>query len=335
MIAGGSPSPDMSDSLPANRIASSARERCVMSKTVFRPNEIVALQSTMILRHGEEGSALEEAEEVQPVEAYEGPTADDLRREAEAFKASWGAEREAMIAEAKAEAERIVKEAETAAFEEVRRKSNQAQKIRQDAEVEASRLVVEAERRVADLEAGAKARLEGAEREAAKLGRAEGREEGYKEGQAEVERLVDRIHVILDRAMEKRSEILDQAEAQVVELVLLVAKKVVKVISENQKSVVIQNIAQALRKLKTKGDVVVRVNLADLQLATDHVKDFVQMTENARRLTVVEDSTVDKGGCVIETDFGEIDARISSQLHELEERILEVAPIRARGKVQG
>jgi flagellar assembly protein FliH len=38
---------------------------------------------------------------------------------------------------------------------------------------------------------------------------------------------------------------------------------------------------------------------------------------------------------VIETDFGEIDARISSQLSELEERILDVAPIRARGKVQG
>ena len=120
-----------------------------------------------------------------------------------------------------------------------------------------------------------------------------------------------------------------------VELVLLVARKVVKVISDNQKSVVVQNIGQALRKLKTKSEVIVRVNLADLQLATEHIKDFVQMTENAKKMTVVEDSTVDRGGCVIETDFGEIDARISSQLHELEERILDVAPIRARGKVQG
>ena len=135
--------------------------------------------------------------------------------------------------------------------------------------------------------------------------------------------------------MEKRAEILQETEAQVVELVLLVAKKVVKVISENQKSVVIQNIQQALRKLKTKSDVIVRVNLADLQLATEHVKDFVQLTENAKKMQIVEDSTVDRGGCVIETDFGEIDARISSQLNELEERILDVAPIKARGKVQG
>ena len=32
------------------------------------------------------------------------------------------------------------------------------------------------------------------------------------------------------------------------------------------------------------------------------------------------------------TDFGQIDARISSQLHEIEEKILDVSPIKARGK---
>jgi flagellar assembly protein FliH len=308
-----------------------------MAKTVFRPNEIVNLQSTMVIRHGrhEEAEEAEELPEAAPVASYDGPSADELRREAESFKAQWEGEKETMIAAARAESDRIVKEAEAAAFEEVRRKSNQAQKIKLEAEEAAARLAADAEKRVAELEATARARLDAAEREAAKNGREEGREAGYGEGKAEVERLVGRLHVILDRAMDKRAEILEQTEAQVVELVLLVAKKVVKVISENQKSVVVQNIAQALRKLKTKSDVIVRVNLADLQLATEHIKDFVQMTENAKRLQVVEDSTVDRGGCVIETDFGEIDARISSQLHELEERILDVAPIKARGKAQG
>jgi flagellar assembly protein FliH len=260
---------------------------------------------------------------------------DDLQREAEAFKAQWDKEKDAMVASAKAEADRIIQEAEGAAFEEVRRKTNEAQKLRQEAEEEAAKVVSEAEKRVADLEATAASRVEAAERDAAKKGREDGREEGYKEGVAEAERLVGRLHVILDRAMDKRAEILAETETQVIELVLLVAKKVVKVISENQKSVVVQNIQQALRKLKTKSDVIVRVNLADLQLATEHVKDFVQMTENAKKLQIVEDSTVDRGGCVIETDFGEIDARIASQLNELEEKILDVAPIKARGKVQG
>jgi flagellar assembly protein FliH len=308
-----------------------------MAKTVFRPFEVVSLQSTMVLKHeGQAGAEeVQDAEEAPEALDYAGPTADELRREAEAFKAQWEKEKDAMTASAKAEADRIIKDAEGAAFEEVRRKTNQAQKLKAEAEEEAKRIVSEAEKRVANLEATAGSRLESAEREAAKKGREEGREEGYKEGVAEAERLVGRLHIILDRAMDKRAEILAETEAQVVELVLLVAKKVVKVISENQKSVVIQNIQQALRKLKTKSDVIVRVNMADLQLSTDHIKDFVQMTENAKKLQIVEDSTIDRGGCVIETDFGEIDARISSQLSELEERILDVAPIRARGKVQG
>ena len=51
--------------------------------------------------------------------------------------------------------------------------------------------------------------------------------------------------------------------------------------------------------------------------------------ENIKNISVVEDSSVDRGGCIVETDFGAIDARISSQLTELEQRILEISPIKA------
>ena len=58
----------------------------------------------------------------------------------------------------------------------------------------------------------------------------------------------------------------------------------------------------------------------------------MRMVENVKSVTVVEDSSVDRGGCVIETDFGQIDARISSQLHEIEEKIIELTPIKIRGE---
>ena len=168
--------------------------------------------------------------------------------------------------------------------------------------------------------------------EAKNAGFEEGREAGWKEGRAEAERLVERLHKILDASIEKRQVIIDEAETQLIDLVLLIARKVVKVISENQKNVVINNIVQALRKLKSRGDVAIRVNLADLDLTTEHVKDFMRMAENVKSVTVLEDSSVDKGGAVIETDFGRIDARISSQLREIEEKILELVPIKTSGE---
>ncbi len=303
-----------------------------MAKNVFRPQEITHLTSAFVLDAPGARKAADQVEEAAPVEEYHGPTADDFRREAELFKANWDSEREAMVSAARAEAESIVARAEAAAFEEVKRKNDQALRIRREAEEGAEKALREAEGKITAMEAQARARLDEITKEAHKKGWDQGREEGFKEGRSEVDRLVDRIHTILERAMDKRAEILDQTEAQIVELVLLISRKVVKTISENQKNVVISNIAQALRKLKTRSDVIIKVNLADLQLATEHVKDFVELAENAKRITVVEDSNVDRGGCLIETDFGEIDARIQSQLHELEEKILDITPIKARGK---
>lgn len=305
-----------------------------MAKTVFRPQETVHLTSAYVLHAPGGDAVVEEIEEAAPALAYEGPTADDLRREAELFRQNWEREKEAMTAAARAEAQDIVAKAEAAAFEEVKRKNDQALKIRRDAESAAEKALREAEAKIQAFEVEAKARVDEVTKAAHKEGFDQGREEGFKEGKNEVERLVDRLHVILDRAMDKRGEILEQTEAQVVELVLLIARKVVKTISENQKNVVLSNVAQALRKLKTRSDVIIRVNLADLQLTTEHAKDFIESAENAKKLSIVEDMGVDRGGCIIETDFGEIDARIQSQLHELEEKILDISPIKARGKVQ-
>jgi len=91
-------------------------------------------------------------------------------------------------------------------------------------------------------------------------------------------------------------------------------------------------VVQALRKVKGRGDVIIRVNVDDLKLTTEHIKDFIQLIEGVKNIQVVEDSSVDRGGCIIETDFGEIDARISSQLAELEQKILEISPIRAKAR---
>ena len=89
------------------------------------------------------------------------------------------------------------------------------------------------------------------------------------------------------------------------------------------------NTLSALKKVRTRGEVTLRVNLEDVKLTTAHINEFIQHVENVKGITVLEDSTVEKGGCVVETDFGSIDARISSQLTELENKILEISPLKS------
>lgn len=304
-----------------------------MAKNVFRPYEFKnQLVETVNIKapaqfQPPEPELLEEAAE------FTGPTADDLRREAEAFKAQWESDRAMLIQEAELQQQDILKRAEEAAFDLVRQEKEHALQIRIEAEKEAQRLIEEGKAQVAQLERESRQKLALVEEEARTRGHKAGYDEGWASGNAEVERLVGRIHVILEKITEKRQEIIEGTEVQIVQLVLQIAKKVVKVISENQRNVVINNVLQALRKLKTRGDVVVRVNLEDLKVTSEHTKEFLSMVENVKSITVVEDTTVDQGGALIETDFGEIDAKISSQFAEIEEKILELMPIRS--KTQG
>jgi flagellar assembly protein FliH len=309
-----------------------------MAKAVFRPGELTMLEEKVFIEAPTSdpdlahlGSVEEETvEPLEQAEEYTGPTAEDIRREAEAYKERWEAEKELMIQAANDEAGRIVKEAEEAAFQEVKRKTGEAQVLQQRAQDEAEGIIEAARQRAREIETGARMSFEAERKEAADQGREAGREAGFAEGRAEVERLIQRTQVVLERAQDKRGEILAETEQEIIDLVLLIARKVIKVISENQRNVIISNVVQALRKVRARGNVIIRVNMADVKLATEHTRDFIQLLEGVKSIQVVEDSSVDSGGCIIETDFGEIDARIASQLAELETKILEISPIKSR-----
>ena len=302
-----------------------------MVKTVFRSNEIKNKEEKFQLRLLHDYAPVVE-EVIEEVPEYEGPTADDLRREAEEYKKQFEIEKQGMLDEAQRKADEIVKKAEDAAFAEVKRQTDQAQVIKTQAETEVAKIKAEAQAEAERIIAEAQAERDKIINEAKKQGYDTGYEAGYQDGQKEAERLVERMHSILDNVMKRREEILSETEYQIVELVVLMARKVVKIISENQKTVIMNNVLQALKKVKGRGDVTIRVNLADAKLTTEHIQDFIDRVEAVKGITVVEDTTVEKGGCIVETDFGAIDARISSQLTELEQKIMEISPVKTVAK---
>ena len=303
-----------------------------MAKSVFRPNEFTPVADKIMLKlsHSYVEEEPEVVEETEP--EYQGPTVEELKAEADEFKANWEIEKKRMLDEAKAEADRIINEAEQAAFEEVKRQTDQGQVLKNQAATEAEKLLNDAKAEAEAILTEAKESQEKITNNAYKTGYEEGHEEGFKEGKAEAERLIDRLHLMIEKIMDKRVQILSETEQQIVDLVLLMTRKVVKVISENQRNVVMSNIVHALRKVKGRGDVLIHVNMAELALTSEHTKEFLSSVENVKNITIVEDSAVDKGGCIIETDFGSIDARISSQLSELEQKILEISPVKSSVK---
>lgn len=299
-----------------------------MAKTVFRPNEIKTKAGDKVTLKLIHDYTPEKVEEAAEVEEYIGPTADDLRKEAEAFKAGWEIEKKRMLDEAQKSADEIVKKAEDAAFAEVKRQTDQAQVIKADAEKEAQDIVNKAQAEAQEIIAKAHSEENEIRDSAYRKGYDEGQKSGYNDGQSELNRLIERVHKIVESVMNRREEILRDTEQQIVDLVILMTRKIVKIISENQKGVVLSNVLSALKKVKTRCSVIIRVNIEDLKLTSEHTGEFIKRVEAVQGITVIEDSSVDKGGCVVETDFGAIDARIASQLGELENKILEISPVK-------
>lgn len=301
-----------------------------MAKQVFRPNEIKLKDNekkfTLPLLH--DYRPHEEKPEVVE-EIYQGPSAEDLRKEAEAFRQGWEIEKQHLLEEANAQADEIIKNAKDAAFEEVKRKTDEASVIKSDAQSQADEIIANAKSEAEKIIQDAHLEEQKIKDYAKQDGFKQGHDDGYSAGESEIERLVERLRKMVEALMLRREEILKETEQQIVELVILMTRKVVKIISETQKTAIMSNILAALKKVKSRGNVILHVNLEDLKLASANADEFIKRVENIQGITVVEDSTVEKGGCVVETDFGAIDARISSQLSELEEKIMEISPIKS------
>ncbi len=305
-----------------------------MSKNVLKDYEIKQIDKKYIIPPPKIKSKEETVEAGRESEfelaGHKGPSVEDVKLEIDKLRQEWKIESEMMKKKAEEEAKQIIQKAEDLAFAkikeskaqvniEVEKIKQEAQKVLDEAKLEAKDIIETAERKSSEI-------IE----ENKKKGYDQGYEDGFNKGSGEVSRLIERLHKIISEVISKRQEIIEGTEYQIVSIVLLIVKKIIKIITENQKTVIINNVVEALKKVKGSKNVTIRVNLDDIAMATKHKEDFIRMIEGLEGIQFLEDSSIERGGCIIETDFGEIDARISLQLKEIEDKILELMPIKKR-----
>ncbi|MBQ1998970.1 MAG: flagellar assembly protein FliH [Spirochaetales bacterium] len=297
-----------------------------MTKHFFRSLEVKSSEDTYMIPLVPIGEVIEEPEEE---EVEEGKSIEELRAERDAFEAEFEALKLQREAELNAQAEQIINNAKEQAFAIIKEKNDEAQIIKMNAEDDARDILEKATAEAQRIEEGIAEKEKKIISEAREIGYKDGWDEGINKANGEVERLTERMHDMINGIINKRTSIFIEAEQQIISLVLSIARKVIKVLSENQKNVVINNVIHSLKKLSSRKNVAIRVNLADLELTTQYKEKFIKIAETDN-IKILEDTTVDKGGCIIETDFGTLDARISSQLHEIEDRVQEMVPLQVK-----
>jgi type III secretion protein L len=143
----------------------------------------------------------------------------------------------------------------------------------------------------------------------------EAREAGRQEGLAQATE-------VLVRARQEAAALLEQGEDEMVRLSLAIAEKLVGRALETDPELVLYIAAQAIESVRHQRELVLRINPADAQLLRNSRKRLMDMLGRTKDIALREDPEVERGGCVIETENGTVDAQLSTQLKMLETALL-------------
>jgi flagellar assembly protein FliH len=174
---------------------------------------------------------------------------------------------------------------------------------------------------------------EQARREGYQRGYDDGYHDGAREAQqradAELQHTIETLRAQLQQVIQgvhaQHEAYLKHAEAQMLDLALEVARKVVREELKLQPAHVLAIVRDTLRRVQGFGRLRIRVNPLDVDLLRQNRPSLLQVVDGVEGIEIAEDRRVDQGGCVIETEQGVYDARIRTQLGEIERVLREAA----------
>lgn len=298
-----------------------------MQEKIFKSKGIVELTQRVAIDVPHHKTVEEINYEESKIE-YKGPTIEEIEAEIATLRGNWEDELREMRKKSSDEANIIIENAKTQAFEIFKSKQNEAHIILETSKIESSQIIEVANKTKENVQSEAQSILEASEKKGYTKGYDEGVSKGFEDTNKDFTKLLDKLKKILAETMNRRNEIIDSSEGQLIDVAILIAKRVVKILTERDKGIVVRNIQEALRRVKGRTKITIRVNIDDLEISARHKDEFYQMLDKIEGVSVLEDPNVDIGGCLIETDFGDIDARINTQLNEIETAIKEVQPIK-------
>ena len=143
-------------------------------------------------------------------------------------------------------------------------------------------------------------------------------ESGYQQGLEkanleQAEKTREFLSVINEMAIEKR-KIFENAEPELMRLSIAIAEKVIQTQIEKQPSVFRHILEEALQKVTDKDHVLIKVNPKDLTFVKSYKDVYQKELSDFKRLDIQEDSSINKGGCIIETKLGFIDSSINTKI---------------------
>ena len=150
-------------------------------------------------------------------------------------------------------------------------------------------------------------------------GFARGEKAGIESGKEKIESVVNSINKGLSELIKIRQDIYLETEQEIVKLAMAIARKVVCNEIRVNKDTVVNVVKEAVEKVEGNEKVKVRLSCKDFQFIKSEKPAIINKIINIENVGFEMDDSIPDGGCIIETESGDIDARIEKQFQAVEE----------------
>lgn len=171
----------------------------------------------------------------------------------------------------------------------------------------------------AGAQVGAKQGREQGFSEGMEKGHQQGLEEGTKQTQAKLQEQFDLFAKLNLTLSEKHANLVKESEADLLKLAILIAERIVR--DKVKEDDYIKNfVHNLLTVVVDKSNVVIRVNSKDAEVLQQCRQELIS-SQGIAELNIVNDPHLSDGDCIIETNSGNFDAKVCSQITQIKKHL--------------
>ncbi|MBN1381540.1 MAG: hypothetical protein JXA41_07685 [Deltaproteobacteria bacterium] len=163
------------------------------------------------------------------------------------------------------------------------------------------------------------------EAQAFQKGFTEGFQKGKEQQKSDTGQTIQMLTSLIEELNELKQKILENAEEQILDLTLAVARKVIHMEVATRREIIQGVLKDAIRIIVDRENMKIHVHPQDFQYMMEIKSDFLSSFDGVKNSVFEEDETVGRGGAIVETQFGEVDARIDQQFNEVKSLLLSSA----------
>ena len=114
-----------------------------------------------------------------------------------------------------------------------------------------------------------------------------------------------------------KDKFLNEAETTVINLSVQIAKKIIASEISTNRDIIIQTIHKAINLISDRSQILLKLNETELESVKKKIPELKKEFDDVEKIVIETDVRIGKGGTIIETNSGIIDARIETQVEEI------------------